>query len=233
MLHKRLHHMEGTFQSSLSPKLWETLHALHSLPCVKALARHGDPDLNTAGLRQKATLALLSCLGFPQASQCHTKGQAASVSVEGTANVSTRVDTDWVLSQPYPRQQPSTLPPTSTHRGSPAGCPASKPHRRVRCPLETQPVPPVYQGQNQERTQLLKSTYLPEAAESQRAKARSKMSASKAGQHRLLRTGEQLLSHSCAALAISSWGHWVQLGGVLQGTAGNGLGLWCELQDLA
>lgn len=50
---------------------------------------------------------------------------------------------------------------------------------------------------------------------------------------RLLRTGEQLLSRSCAALAISSWGHWVQLGGVLQGTAGNGLGLWCELQVLA
>lgn len=90
--------MEGTFQSSLSPKPWETLHMLHSLPGVKALARHGDPSLNTAGLRQKATLALLSCLGFPQASQCHTKGKAASVSVEGTANVSTRADTDRVLS---------------------------------------------------------------------------------------------------------------------------------------
>lgn len=101
--------------------------------------------------------------------------------------------------------------------GSPAGHPASKSHRRVRWPLETQPVPSAYRGQKQARTQLLKSTYLPEAAESQRAKARGKMSASRpgqlvAGQHRPLRTGEQLLSHSCAAQAISSWGHWEQLG---------------------
>lgn len=107
VLHKRLHHMQGTFQSSLSPKPWETLYVLHSLPGVKALARHGDPDLNTTGLHQKPTLALLSRLGFPQASQCPTKGQAASVSVEGTANVSTRADTDWVLSRLCPASSPA------------------------------------------------------------------------------------------------------------------------------
>lgn len=141
VLHKRLHHMQGTFQSSLSPKPWETLHVLHSLPGVKALARHGDPDLNTTGLHQKPTLALLSHLGFPQASQCPTKGQAASVSVEGTANVSTRADTDWVLSH-------VSAQPAAQHALGELGSPASKPHRRVRCPLETQPVPPVYRGQN-------------------------------------------------------------------------------------
>lgn len=76
------------------------------------------PQPEHTGLQQNATLALQSRLGFPQASHCPTKGKAASVSVEGTANVSTRADTDRVLSQPCPRQQPSTLPPTSAHWGS-------------------------------------------------------------------------------------------------------------------